>query len=149
MTYLRPRGALGDVPGAGKPQSPISPLVVALADGSSSPFGGYGPWLAVIAGESGKFHLLGHLDPATAGQSAMGQHVTAGDQIGTTSSANHTHWEVRTALVPPSGGDNFSNGTNPQTWLEIAQITSSSLGKILIVGSTATLLYLLWRRRRR
>ncbi len=192
------RGALGDVTEAGKPQPPISPLIVgghggyqelrstpadgscgigtypcrhpgldvygpqgtpvvapesgqivALADGSGAPFMGYGPWLAVIQGDGGKFHLLGHLDPNTSDQSVVGQRVTAGDQIGTTSSANHTHWEVRDRITPAAGGDNFTNGMNPQTWLTLAQVVSSSLGKVLVVGSAATLIYLLWRRRRR
>src|SRR5215470_7772971 len=91
-----------DVAGtAGTPVvAPESGTVVVAGDGASAPYVGYGPWFAVIQGDSGKFHLLGHLEPAAAGMAPVGQAVAAGQVVGTTSAANHTHWEVRAKAAP-------------------------------------------------
>ncbi len=136
-----------DVAGAaGTPVvAPESGTIVLVGDGNSAPFMGYGPWFAIIAGEGGKYHFLGHLEPMTAGMGPMGTPVVAGQPIGTTSSANHTHWEVRDRPVPDfaSGEDNFSNNTDPIGWLSLAAI---GLGTILVVGG-AVLLFVLLRRR--
>lgn len=133
-----------DVAGvAGTPVvAPESGTVVMVADGTAAPFVGYGPWLAIILGDSGKFHLLAHLDPASSGMAPMGAQVVAGQQVGVTSSANHTHWEVRSAMVPDfaSGEDNFSNNQDPIAWLE-----TPDLGVILLLGGAAVLLYLMSR----
>lgn len=125
--------------------APETGTVVMLGDGTSAPFVGYGPWFVIIAGDSGKYHFLGHLDPATAGMATMGQRVTAGDPVGTTSSANHTHWEVRRKMVPDyaSGEDNFSNNSDPIAWLSWAAL---GIGTVLLVGGAALFLWLLRRR---
>ncbi len=137
-----------DVAGmAGTPVvAPESGTIVMVGDGNSAPFVGYGPWFAVIQGDGGKFHLLGHLEPAAAGMGPMGAQVTAGDQIGVTSSANHTHWEVRSSLVPDfAGGEtNIDNNSDPIGWLTLAAIGA---GTVLVVGGSALLLWLLLRRR--
>lgn len=137
-----------DVAGvAGTPVvAPESGAVVMAGDGAAAPFVGYGPWFAVIQGDSGKFHLLGHLEPATAGMAAVGQAVTAGQQVGVTSSANHTHWEVRDKAVPDfaNGETNFSNNTDPIGWLALAL----GAGTLLLVGGAALFLWLLSRRAR-
>lgn len=131
--------------GAGTPVvAPESGAVVAIGDGNSAPFVGYGPWFVIIQGsDSGKFHFLGHLDPATSSMAPMNQQVTAGDQVGVTSSANHTHWEVRDKMVPDfaAGEDNFSNNSDPLAWLSGAQL--GMLGTVLIAGGAAALLWLL------
>lgn len=139
-----------DVAGAaGTPVvAPESGTVVGAGDGASPPFVGYGPWFAIIQGaNSGKFHFLGHLEPATSSMVAVGAQVTAGDQIGTTSSANHTHWEVRDKPVPDfaAGEDNFTNNSDPLGWLSIAALGIT--GAALIVGGAAWFLWLLLRRR--
>jgi murein DD-endopeptidase MepM/ murein hydrolase activator NlpD len=89
--------------------------------------------------------LLAHLDPMTAGLGPMTTRVTAGQQIGTTSSANHTHWEVRSQMVPDfaAGQTNFDNNADPIGWLSTAAL---GLGTILVVGGAAVLLLLLRRR---
>lgn len=134
-----------DVAGsAGTPVvAPESGAVVAAGDGNSAPFVGYGPWFVIMQGASGKFHFLGHLDPAASGMAPAGQAVTAGDQVGVTSSANHTHWEVRDKMVPDfaAGEDNFSNNSDPLGWLSGAQM--GVLGTVLIAGASAALLWLL------
>lgn len=136
-----------DVAGsAGTPVvAPESGTIVMVGDGNSAPYVGYGPWFAIIQGNSGKFHFLAHLEPAAAGLGPLGAQVTAGDVVGTTSSANHTHWEVRSKLVPDyaSGEDNFTNNTDPIAWLSLAAI---GLGTILIVGGAAVIFLLLRRR---
>lgn len=125
--------------------APETGTIVMVANGLSAPFVGYGPWLVIVQGESGKFHLLAHLDPDTSGLGPMGAQVTAGQQIGTTSSANHTHWEVRTEMTPPAGEDNFSNGTDPISWLQWAPYGGT--GTVLVIGGAALLFYLVLRRR--
>ena len=105
---------------AGTPvRAPEAAVVAFAADGSSAPFSGYGPWLVILKGDSGKFHLLAHLDPAQRERAPIGLRVSAGDVIGVTSAANHTHWEVRTKMVPAFsiGEDNFTNNTDPGAWL--------------------------------
>lgn len=137
-----------DVSGiAGTPVvAPETGTVVMVGDGNSAPFVGYGPWFVIIQGESGKFHFLGHLEPSTSTMAPMGLRVTAGDQVGVTSAANHTHWEVRTNMVPDfaSGEDNFSNNTDPLGWLAMAMLGA---GTVLVVGGAALFLWLLLRRR--
>lgn len=124
--------------------APESGTIVMATDGNSAPFVGYGPWLVVIQGDSGKFHLLGHLEPAAAEMGVMGARVTAGDSIGMTSSANHTHWEVRSKLSPDfaNGEDNFTNNTDPLAWLSM----SNALFPMLLAGGAALLVYLIARR---
>lgn len=138
-----------DVAGAaGTPVvAPETGTVVAAGDGASAPYVGYGPWFAIIQGDdSGKFHFLGHLDPGQAAMAAIGAVVTAGQIIGATSAANHTHWEVRDKMVPDfaAGEDNFSNNTDPLGWLAVAALGA---GTVLLVGASALLIWLLLRRR--
>lgn len=137
-----------DVAGAaGTPVvAPESGTIVATGDGSAAPFVGYGPWFVVLQGQdSGKFHLLGHLEPLTAALGQLGAQLLAGQQVGTTSSANHTHWEVRSKVSPDygSGEDNFTNNVDPLGWLSTAAL---GLGAVLVVGG-AVLFFLLLRRR--
>lgn len=137
-----------DVAGAqGTPVvSPEDGLVVAAGDGNSAPYVGYGPWFVIVQGlASGKFHLLGHLDPLNAYSAMPGISVSAGQAIGTTSSANHTHWEVRAKAVPDyaSGETNFTNNSDPLAWLSASQ--GGSMGGLLLLGGAALLLILLWR----
>jgi murein DD-endopeptidase MepM/ murein hydrolase activator NlpD len=137
-----------DVAGtAGTPVvAPESGVVVTTGDGNSSPYAGYGPWFVIIEGDSGKFHLLGHLEPAASSLAPSGMQVLAGQQVGVTSTANHTHWEVRDKAVPDfaSGEDNFTNNSDPLAWLTLAAIGA---GTLLVVGATGLFLWLLLRRR--
>lgn len=124
--------------------APESGTVVAVGDGSAAPFVGYGPWFVIIQGQnSGKFHFLGHLEPLTSSMAPMGAQVVAGDQVGVTSSANHTHWEVRDKVVPDfaAGEDNFTNNSDPLGWLSGA---SMGIGTALLVGGAALFLWLLF-----
>lgn len=121
-------------------RAPESGQIVAVANGASPPFTGYGPWLVVIYGDTSKrFHLLAHLDPATASMGTVGARVVAGDPVGTVSSARHTHWELRQKLTPGAGGTNFTNNTDPVAWLAGA---GSSLGTLLVLGVLGVAAYL-------
>ncbi len=138
-----------DVAGAaGTPVvAPETGTVVMAGDGNAAPYAGYGPWFAIIQGaDSGKFHFLGHLEPATSSMAPIGAQVNAGDQVGVTSSANHTHWEVRDQMVPnfAGGEDNFTNNSDPLGWLAMASLGA---GTVLVVGGAALFLWLLLRRR--
>ena len=73
-----------------------------------------------------------------------GSRVTEGQVIGKTSSANHTHWEVRTRPTPGSGKTNLDNNVDPIAWMK-------GLGSILVIATIAGggyLLYRLWKKRR-
>ena len=122
-------------------RAPEAGMIAFAADGSASPFGGYGPWLVLVRGDSGKFHLLGHLDPADRNRAPIGLRVAAGQPVGITSAANHTHWEVRTKMVPDfaRGDTNFTNNTDPIAWL------GSSLLLPLLVAAGGLILLGLWR----
>lgn len=119
--------------------SPEGGIVKVVASGSSAPYVGYGPWLIVILGDSGKYHLLGHLEPA-ANRVTVGQRVEAGDVVGATSSANHTHWEVRTKIVPPTGQTNQDNNVDPVGWL--SGVSLLTMAMVAFAGWGA---YRLWR----
>lgn len=122
-------------------RAPESGTIVAIADGSSAPFSGYGPWLVIIHGDqSGKFHLLAHLDPASSSMGPMGARVIAGDPIGRVSAANHTHWEMRRRVYPIKGESNQTNNSDPIAWLQ-----GSSLAGMLIVGLALAGLYWVWK----
>jgi murein DD-endopeptidase MepM/ murein hydrolase activator NlpD len=125
--------------------APESGVVVAASDGNSAPWVGYGPWLIVIQGASGNFHLLGHLEPAYASMAGVGARVTAGQLVGATSSANHTHWEVRQKLTPGAGRTNLDNNLDPLEWLGGG--SSSALAALLLLGGAAAFAYLYWRSR--
>lgn len=122
--------------------APVDGVIVATADGTGSPFGGYGPWLVVIQGKDGYFQLLGHLDPNTSDQGPVGRMVTAGDQIGTVGPYYHTHWEVRTRAYPnfSAGESNDTNNIDPLVWLRSAKSPISTtafwlLGGLALFGS--------------
>src|SRR3990172_10802187 len=60
--------------------------VVAVADGSSPPFSGYGPGVVLLKGASGVYHLLSHLDYDTI-RVRVGQQLAEGEPIGKFSAA--------------------------------------------------------------
>lgn len=133
--------------------APEDGTIAVVTDGNSAPFGGYGPWVVVIAGKSGKFHLLGHLDPANGGTVVQGQDIRAGEPVGTTSGANHTHWEVRSKVVPDyaHGETGFDIIEDPQIWLKLSAVGLGGMSPqtLLIVAGGAFLLALAYRDRRR
>lgn len=120
-------------------RSPTNGVIVAIFNGASAPFSGYGPWGVVIRGdEDGLFHLLGHLDASTSSMGTINKRVRAGDAVGTVSSANHTHWEVRTRVSPnwSAGESNATNNRDPLAWLS----GGGKLGTFLLLGGAAALL---------
>lgn len=87
--------------------------VAAIADGRSAPWTGYGPGIVVIAGDSGKYLLLAHLDRASI-DVEMGERVSEGQYIGRFDAGiAHTHFEVRNKLTGPSE----SNTSSPDAWV--------------------------------
>lgn len=120
-------------------RAPEDGVIVRTANGASAPFTGYGPWLVILQGRSGVYHLLAHLDPATAALGTPGLAVKAGAILGTTSSANHVHWEVRAAPTPPPGGSNATNNSDPLAWLR-RQEGHPGTGWILVAAVAAILL---------
>lgn len=93
--------------------APEGGTVVAIGDGSSAPWVGYGPGVVVVEGDSGKFLLMGHLEYATIGV-AKGQRVREGQPLARFDrSIAHTHFEVRHALTGPSP----TNTMDPAQWI--------------------------------
>lgn len=122
--------------------APESGVVVIAADGTAPPFVGYGPWLVLLRGDSGKFHLLAHLDPSTAAQAPAGLRVAEGAAIGTVSAARHTHWEVRVRPTPPAGKTNLDNNLDPIGWMK-------GVGSIVVLAVIAGGAYWIWREMKR
>lgn len=85
--------------------------VVAVADGSSAPWSGYGPGIIAIKGDSGKYLMMAHLGSI---EVTKGQRVREGQHIGMYSpSYGHTHFEVRHNLTGPSS----TNTMDPYAWI--------------------------------
>jgi len=119
---------------AGTPvHAPEDGIIIDAADGSQPPWRGYGPWLVLIKGSSGLYHLLAHLDLNSRNLGPIGLAVSAGDVVGKTSTANHTHWEVRKQRTPPAGQTNQTNNLDPITWL--ARASGNGLWLLLAGGA--------------
>jgi murein DD-endopeptidase MepM/ murein hydrolase activator NlpD len=128
---------------AGTPvKAPEAGVVVAAADGAAAPFRGYGPWLVMILGASGKYHLLAHLDPASSAMAPVGSRVTEGQVVGRVSSARHTHWEVRVRPTPPTGQTNLDNNLDPISWMK-------GVGSVVLLAVLAGGAYWIWREMKR
>lgn len=140
---LHPGVDLGGAQGT-KVRAPEAGTIVKATPGTA-PFGGYGPWVVMLLGKSGIYHLLAHLDTATANLGAQGMQVVEGQVIGTTSSANHTHWETRRKMVPnfAAGETNYDNNIDPTVWYRDQQAFSEgAIGPILLLTAGA---FLLWQ----
>jgi len=102
--------------------APEAGTVVAVSDGKSAPWVGYGPGIIVIKGESGVYHLLAHLTSSTIGVS-YGQWVQEGQPLAQfAASYGHTHYEVRKKLTGPSE----TNTIDPNVWLATAVVTAGA-----------------------
>lgn len=87
-------GAPGAVVVAPEPGVVVESAAVDAAPGSRRRWSGYGPGVVLMAGESGRYHLLSHL--AAEPLPAPGATLAAGQPIGIVSALRHIHWEVRT-----------------------------------------------------
>jgi murein DD-endopeptidase MepM/ murein hydrolase activator NlpD len=118
--------------------SPEAGVVVIAADGSAPPFVGYGPWVILIRGQSGRYHLLSHLDPGGSHLAPIGKAVAEGELVGKTSDANHTHWEVRMRPTPGAGRTNLANNLDPIGWMK-------GVGSIVLIAVLGGGAYWIWR----
>lgn len=120
--------------------APEAGTVVAVADGSSPPFSGYGPGVVLLKGASGVYHLLSHLDYPTI-KVRVGMELAEGEPIAKFSAAYaHCHYEVRRKPTGPSE----TNTINPEEWHK-AQ-SGSSFGILLLLGGLFAVGYMLARR---
>jgi murein DD-endopeptidase MepM/ murein hydrolase activator NlpD len=114
-----------------------------------APFQGYGPGVVVLAGVSGRFHLLAHL--FTVGVAA-GDTVDEGARLGSIgrhvgASGGHTHWEVRTVPVDngPATREKFT--VDPSVWVRDTAAPAGSSRRDFELVAVAVLLWLVIRRR--
>lgn len=95
--------------------SPERAIVSAVwGDDATPPFVGYGPGGALLRGESGWFHLLGHLDPSDLPE--LGATLAEGGHVGVMSELEHTHWEVRRDPID-SPSTRQANTVDPAAWV--------------------------------
>lgn len=108
--------------------APESGVIVATATGSSPPFSGYGPGVVLMLGDSGWYHLMGHLTYSTIAVKPQ-QRVAEGAPIGAFDPGiAHCHYEVRRLPYGPSD----TNTVNPEQWHR--DHSGSMLGKLLLLG---------------
>lgn len=119
--------------------APEAGVVVAVADGSSPPFSGYGPGVVLLKGGSGFYHLLSHLDYSTI-KVSVGQQLAEGAPIAKFSAAYaHCHYEVRRKPTGPSE----TNTINPEQWLRAQK--GGAIGTLLVLGGLFAVGYALAR----
>ena len=110
--------------------APESGVVVAVANGSSPPWSGFGPGVVVMQGASGVFHLLSHLEFSSI-RVGIGLPVSEGTPIGQYDGRiAHTHYEVRRKLTGPSA----ENTIDPAVWLKEQGGSSGGLGKLVLLA---------------
>ena len=110
--------------------APDSGVVAAVANGTSSPWVGYGPGVIMIEGDSGKYLLLSHLDFGSISVT-KGERVTEGQPLARfASNYGHTHFEVRHKMTGPSA----TNTMDPITWIDGG---SRRLLNLLLLGFVA------------
>lgn len=120
---------------AGADRSVVAPeagTVVAVSDGGSPPWSGFGPGVVVIAGDSGVFHLLSHLEYASV-RVWIGLRVAEGTPIGRFDARiAHCHYEVRRKLTGPSS----ENTIDPSKWMAAqgGAGASGGAGKLLLLA---------------
>lgn len=84
----------------------------------STPAGwsGYGPGVVIFRGESGFWHILGHV--AIGPNAIIGRRYRAGDVIATVHPrGGHVHWEVRRRRQPPAGTPTYDITVDPHAWV--------------------------------
>lgn len=108
--------------------APEAGRVVAVGQpikGKASPFGGYGPWVVAIKGDSGFFHWLAHVDKPTVKRN---QYVEPGEivALATGTTWPHVHWEIRQVLVPYKGEKYWpwTVSIDPVRWLNFTELTA-------------------------
>jgi murein DD-endopeptidase MepM/ murein hydrolase activator NlpD len=106
--------------------APENGVVVAVSDGASPPFSGYGPGVVLMKGASGFYHLFAHLAQIGVDKGAQ---LVEGALIGRYSAAyGHCHYEVRKQPTGPSE----TNTVDPEKWLATAR--GGGLGTLLLLG---------------
>jgi len=101
--------------------APERGTVAVVTDGRSPPWVGYGPGLVLLAGASGFYHMLAHLESGSV-RVRVGQQLAEGAPIGRFDAEyGHCHYEVRRKPIGPSS----SNTIDPALWLREASRSSS------------------------
>lgn len=121
--------------------APEDGVVMAVADGSSPPWSGYGPGVVLMKGVSGVYHMMSHLDYSTI-RVRNGQSLSEGAPIAKFDAAYaHCHYEVRRNPTGPSE----TNTINPEEWL---RSQGGGLGKLILIGASLLALGIIMARTR-
>ena len=100
-----------------------------------SVYGGYGPAVVVILGDSGFYHWLAHVKRPTV---KYGAGVVPG-QIVAEATTDHVHWELRQVLIPYTGSKYWpwTVTIDPIRWLLFRELTAMDAirnAKMLLPG---------------
>lgn len=119
--------------------APEDATVVAVSDGGSPPFSGYGPGVVLLKGKSGYYHLLSHLELGSI-KVMPGMQISEGSSIGFFDAGHgHCHYEVRRKPT----GRSETNTIDPAVWQR--SIGSSRVGILLVLGGLVAAGYLISR----
>jgi murein DD-endopeptidase MepM/ murein hydrolase activator NlpD len=112
--------------------APEGATVVAVASGNESRYSGYGPMIVHLLGDSGRYHLLAHLEFGTVAVTA-GQRVAEGQLLAKYDPAyNHTHYEVRKEKF----GTHKTNDIDPALWMAGQSVlVKLALGAFVVWGA--------------
>lgn len=98
--------------------APESGTIEERAPGTRPPWTGYGPWVLLLRGDSGRWHLLAHVSQPS---SAMGpgRRVEVGEPVAVIApELAHLHWEVRTQPRRTWRTETVEMSLDPLAWLE-------------------------------
>lgn len=126
-------------------KAPESGVVERVAKGKGTaikltpPFDGYGPGVVLIHGDSGVWHLLAHVDPASIAVK-VGERVTEGATVAKLARAvgaagPHVHWEVRVHQAIDSPSTREGNTVRPAEWLDGGSDLWSRVKRAAIEGA--------------
>lgn len=76
---------------------------------------GYGPQVILLAGESGMFHVLSHVESVAV---SAGDVIREGVPVAVVSAKAHLHWEVQREPRPTRGRAVVEDSIDPMAWLE-------------------------------
>lgn len=98
--------------------APEAGVIEERAPGTRPPWTGYGPWVLLLRGDSGRWHLLAHVSEPLASMQP-GRRVELGEPVAVVApELAHLHWEVRTQPRRTWRTETVEISLDPVAWLE-------------------------------